>query len=134
MSSPQSKGGAARARNLTSDQRREIALQAARARWERVGDKGELPVTSHRGPLRIGDIEVEAFRLRDGRRVISKKGMATALTLKSTGGNAFLRSMTRPGVRSEIDENLWSRIENPISFRIIDPDSTAESGAVARRS
>lgn len=128
--SAQAKGGQARARALTTDQRREIAVQAAKARWAKIKDPDNLPATSHLGPLTIGDITVDAYRLKDGRRVISKKGMADILGLRSSGGNAFLRSMTRPGVRSEIPEETWERIENPIHFRILDNDSEADTGII----
>ena len=43
--------------------------------------------------------------------------MANALGLKSEGGNAFMRTVTRKGIRSVIDENLWAKIENPIVFK-----------------
>jgi hypothetical protein len=127
----QSKGGAARALALTTEQRREIAVQAAKARWAKIADPNTLPTASHRGPLTIGDITVEAFRLQDGRRVISKKGMADILGLKSAGGNAFIRSMTRPGVRSEIPESTWKKIENPIFFKFVDNDSKMGGGGTA---
>lgn len=126
--SRQSKGGEARAKALSKEQRREIAVRAARARWERINDPNVLPLVSHKGPLTIGDVKVEAYRLNDGRRVISKRGMAEALTLKSSGGNAFLRSMTRPGIRSEIEDDLWQTIENPIFFRMIDFETGSDSG------
>jgi hypothetical protein len=129
--SVQSRGGEARALALSTEQRREIASQAARARWAKINDPNALPTASLKGPLTIGDVTVQAYRLNDGRRVISKKGMAAVFTLKSSGGNAFLRSMTRPGVRSEIGEKLWETIQNPIYFKIIDPDSGADSGATA---
>lgn len=121
--SRQQRGGEARARNLTSSERSEIAKLAAKARWAKINDPDRLPITTHSGPLPIGDVEVQAYRLDDGRRVISKRGMAEALTLKSAGGNAFLRSMTRPGVRSEISAELWEKIENPIFFNIVGDDS-----------
>lgn len=127
----QSKGGEARAKSLTTEQRREIAAQAAKVRWAKINDPDALPAAPNSGPLTIGDVTVQAYRLNDGRRVISKKGMAEVLTLKSTGGNAFLRSMTRPGVRSEIDQNLWEKIENPIYFKLSDPDSGADLGVTA---
>ena len=120
--SKQSRGGTARARNLTKDQRRQIAQQAARARWERVSSPTEIPVVDLPGKLPIGDVEIEVYRLKDGRRLISKAAMAQTLNLKSEGGNAFLRSITRPGLRSMIDEKLWRRIENPIYFRILGGD------------
>jgi hypothetical protein len=127
----QSKGGEARAKSLSTEKRREIAKEAAKARWAKISDPSALPTAPHRGPLTIGDVTVEAYRLNDGRRVISKKGMAEVLTLKSTGGNAFLRTMTRPGVRFEINEKLWESIENPIYFKPLDPDSGLEIGSTA---
>jgi len=127
----QSKGGEARAKALTTEARREIASKAAQARWAKINDPNALPHALLKGALTIGNATVQAYRLSDGRRVISKKGMAEVLNLKSTGGNAFLRSMTRPGVRSEIDQNLWERIENPIYFKLVDPDSENELAGTA---
>jgi hypothetical protein len=118
-----SKGGEARARSLSSEERSAIARKAAKARWDKINDPDHLPAASHSGSLKFGEVAVEAFRLDDGRRVISKKGMAAALTLKSEGGNAFLRSMTRKGVRSQIGKSLWEKIENPLFFRILGKDA-----------
>lgn len=121
--SPQSKGGKARARQLTSEKRREIAIQAAQKRWAKLDDPTSLPRASHRGLMPIGDVEIEVYRLHDGRRLIAKAAIAKALNLKSEGGNAFLRTVTRKGVRSAISEDLWKKIENPIVFRYLDTDS-----------
>lgn len=117
MVSKQSKGGSERANRLTPEERREIAVKAARARWEKISDPTRLPVATHQAPLMIGPVSVEAYRLDDGRRMISKAAMATALGLKSTGGNAFLRSMTRPGVRQGFPDIVWEAIEKPQHFR-----------------
>jgi hypothetical protein len=127
----QSKGGDARAKALTTERRRQIAVEAAKARWAKINDPEALPSTSHLGPLTIGEITVDAYRLKDGRRVISKKGMADILGLQSEGGNAFIRSMTRPGIRSEISDDLWKSLENPLFFKIIDPDSKTDAGVTA---
>lgn len=129
--SVQSIGGEARAKSLTTERRRDIAQRAAQARWNKISDPNELPVASHRGPLNVGEVSVEAYRLHDGRRVIAKKGMADILGLKSEGGNAFLRSMTRPGIRSEIPDLAWEKIENPIYFKVVDPDSKTGAGITA---
>src|SRR5271156_6781604 len=94
--SKQSQGGRARAAKLTTEQRREIAQQAARARWEKTPDPTELPIVVLPGTLPIGAVNIEVYRLKDGRRVISKAAMARALNLRSEGGNAFLRTVTRP--------------------------------------
>ncbi len=112
----QRKGGNARARALSSEQRREIAKRAAQARWAKIADPTGLPRATHQGILPIGDVEIEVYRLHDGMRLIAKGAMARALNLKSEGGNAFLRTVTRKGVRSAINEKLWEKIDNPIIF------------------
>jgi hypothetical protein len=121
--SHQSRGGRARAENLSSDKRREIAVLAARARWAKLDDPNTIPRASHQGILPIGDVEIEVYRLADGRRLIAKSAMAKALNLKSEGGNAFLRTVTRKGVRSAISDALWQTIENPIVFNYLGADS-----------
>jgi hypothetical protein len=124
----QSKGGKARAKNLSSAHRREIAIKAAQARWAKVDDPANIPKASHQGKLSIGEVEIDVYRLDDGRRLIAKSAMAKALTLRSEGGNAFLRTVTRKGVRSAIDEKLWEKIENPITFRYLDTDPSSSAG------
>lgn len=116
MSSPQSRGGAARAKRLTSEERRSIAVQAAQARWKRAKDQGRIPTAATDGVLTIGDVGLEVFVLDDRRRVISKRAMANALNLKSQGGNAFMRTMSRKGIQSVTSANLASKINNSISF------------------
>jgi hypothetical protein len=128
---PQSRGGKARARSLSSDKRREIAIRAAQKRWANLKDPNNLPRASHRGLLAIGDVEVEVYRLQDGRRFIAKAALAKALNLKSEGGNAFLRTVTRKGVRSAISDELWNKIENPITFKYLERDSESGQGGTA---
>jgi hypothetical protein len=113
---PQSKGGLARATKLSTDERREIAKLAAQARWERIRNQNRVPQAQSEGLLRIGDVELEVYVLDDRRRVISKRAMARALNLKSEGGNAFLRSMTRKGIRNSLGEALIAKIEKPVAF------------------
>ncbi len=112
-----SAGGNARAAKLTSEQRSNIAKAAARARWAKLKDPDRMPEAMSDGVLKIGDIPLDVYRLNDERRLISKKGMAAALGLKSEGGNAFMRTMTRKGIRSGLPEKLVERIENPIHFK-----------------
>ena len=120
--SPQSQGGTTRAEKLTTEQRREIAKTAAAARWNRIEDPQRVPEADSQGVLFIGDVGLEVYVLDDKRRVISKKAMANALRLQSEGGNAFLRTMSRKGVRSVLSENLISKIENPIFFKPLGGD------------
>ena len=119
--SKQSKGGNERARKLTSEERRSIAVTAARARWAKIADPNRLPIATHQAPLQIGAVTVDAYRLDDRRRMISKAAMAAALGLQSKGGNAFLRSMTRPAVREGIGDTLWQSIEAPQLFALFPP-------------
>jgi hypothetical protein len=119
---PQSKGGHERARRLTTEERRQIALRAAEARWAKVNDPNRLPEAETAGELKIGDVALDVYVLNDRRRVISKMAIARALHLKSAGGNAFMRSMSRKGIRSALPEKLIQKIENPISFKPLKGD------------
>lgn len=112
----QSKGGIARAEKLSTEERREIAQKAAQARWSRIKSL-DVPSAETAGILQIGDVELEVYVLADKRRVISKKAMAKALLLKSEGGNAFMRTMTRKGIVEVVPDDIWEKINNPISFK-----------------
>lgn len=115
----QSKGGVARAQRLTSEERRAIATQAAAARWQKIKSRASIPEAATDGELKIGDVGLEVYVLDDGRRLISKKAMARALRLKSEGGNAFLRTMTRQGIQTVLSDELRMRINNPIAFKTL---------------
>lgn len=119
---PQSRGGDARAAKLTKDERREIAKRAALERWSKVKNSDRLPEAESDGILWIGDVALDVYRLTDERRVISKRAMAAALGLKSEGGNAFMRTMSRKGIRSVFAKNLIQKIENPIYFKPLKGD------------
>ncbi|PXW53108.1 P63C domain-containing protein [Methylobacterium sp. B4] len=123
---PQSQGGIARSQKLTPEERSRSAREAAKARWAKIADPNRLPIATHEAPLKIGAVTVDAYRLDDGRRMISKAAMAAALGLKSTGGSAFLRSMTRPAIRSRISDDLWHVIDNPHHFRPVPNDLTPQ--------
>lgn len=117
--SAQSKGGQARAEKLSPEERREIASRAAAARWQKLKAKSAIPEAETDGTLDIGDVGLEVYVLSDRRRLINKRAMAKALHLKSEGGNAFLRTMTRPGVQAVLSESLKKKIDNPIAFTAI---------------
>lgn len=120
--SSQSRGGVARAKNLSTEQRREIATRAAQARWAKVKDPDSVGEAATDGSLRIGDVELDVYVLRDRRRVISMRAMGRALGMKSEGGNIFARTMARKGVRSTLSEKLLECIENPIYFKPLKGD------------
>jgi hypothetical protein len=73
----QTKGGRARAKKLSPEQRQAIARKAADARWEKAGKV--LPKATHEGVLIIGDIEIPCAVLEDGTRVLTQSGVMLAL-------------------------------------------------------
>ena len=77
---------------------------------------------THKGILPIGGLQLDCFVLEDGRRVFHKRGMARALGLKSEGGNAFMKTLGGKNLGSELDSELWEKIENPIVFNPEGPD------------
>lgn len=90
--SPQSKGGIIRAKNLSAEERSEIARKAAQTRWNK-----RLPHAEYEGDLRIGDIELSSAVLEDGRRVLLSKAFLMAL------GRPWKGSYKRTGMPSFID-------------------------------
>lgn len=118
--SRQSKGGSARAAVLSPEERAAIASRAAQARWR--PQAARLPEASHQGQLKIGDIELDVYVLEDGRRLFHKRGIARALGLKSEGGNAFMKTISRKGIGSVMSQELRLKIESPILFKGLGSD------------
>ncbi len=98
-----SKGGAARMRKLSKPERAALASKAAKARWGKSvpGDDASLeqkpiilstentalPVAKWPGTLSIGDLEIPVYVLDDRRRIVSRTGATTVLTVGKGGGN-----------------------------------------------
>ncbi len=77
-----SKGGKARAKKLSAEERRDIAKRAAEARW----GKG-IPVAEYEGEVRFADIIVPCAVLSDHSRVLSERGVTKGFGLKRAGSN-----------------------------------------------
>jgi hypothetical protein len=125
IDTPQSMGGVKRAESLPPEKRQAIARQAALARWQPNRapiDPNRIPDADRQGEMIIGDVEIKCYVLDDERRVIHKRGMAKALGLKSKGGNAFLKSMSRNSIGSRLPPELWAKINNPIVFNAMGRD------------
>lgn len=90
--SKQSKGGKARAKKLTKDQRSEIARAASGARWG-------LPIATHEGVLPIRDLEIPCAVLEDGTRLIAESEALLSLALQDGGSFS-------PGARERLDAPL----------------------------
>lgn len=76
-----------------------------------------LPRATHYGVLRIGEAEMDAFVLEDGRRVLSRRGMAKAFGFseKSTGAN-FAKFAESSGVKPYLSGPLEVVLKAPIRF------------------
>ncbi|MCW6512633.1 P63C domain-containing protein [Lichenifustis flavocetrariae] len=116
--SKQSKGGRARAEALTPEKRQEIARAAAVAKHAKAQMTAAvgMPKAVSQGSLPIGDTTIDVYVLEDRRRLIHKRGIARALGLRSAGGNAFMKTISRKGLGSAISPELLTKIENPIEF------------------
>src|SRR5438128_3726514 len=88
-----SKGGKARIGALTTQERSNLARQAAVARWTREGKKP--PILAEYGapdrPLRIGSIELPCYVLADTRRVLAQRGLQNGIGLSESGGKGGAR-------------------------------------------
>lgn len=104
------KGGHARANKLTPERRREIAKKGADAKHN-----PPLPKATHKGVLKLAGMKIPCFVLDDGRRVISGRGMTTAIGMKGRG-----QGIARIGGHRMFEglENnaLALAIQNPIKF------------------
>jgi len=106
--SPQSKGGSARAKSLTPQERSAIARRAALARYGK-----SLPKAIAEGTIIIGDLRIACAVLEDETRVLTQEGFLTAIGRagKAKGGEgagvdgkaAFLRAKNlEPFISSDL--------------------------------
>ena len=86
------------------------------------GEPKQMIEAIYKGILPVGGLQLECYVLEDERRVFHKRGMASALGLKSEGGSAFLKTLSRKGLGCELDKELWMKIENPIIFKSLGSD------------
>jgi hypothetical protein len=68
------KGGKARAKALSSEQRSAIATRAAMSRWQK-----DLPRASHEGVLKLGSVEIPCAVIDGRQRLITQSGFMVAL-------------------------------------------------------
>lgn len=123
MSEPQGKarGGIARAKVLTPEERSEIAKKGAEARWS-------APKALYVGELTIGELSIDCAVLPDGTRVLSQRGVGRALG-RGYGGKDFrISSETNAGgklpffmsanaLKPFISNELSALVAQPIRYR-----------------
>jgi hypothetical protein len=121
VTTPQSKGGTARAEKLSPEDRRRIAKEAAERRWSEPTLKAVYGAADK--PIRIADIEVPCYVLEDGRRVITANGMLDTLAMARGGAmvkgmNRFELFVSRDRIKPYISSELHERIRSPIRFKV----------------
>jgi hypothetical protein len=116
------KGGLARAKSMSPEERSESARAAVEARWIRAGKEGVAWAThgSPDKPLKIGDLEITCYVLQDKRRVISQRGLQTSLHISTSGGSSGAHRTAQIIKRIEDKLNcgndLSLRMKSPIVF------------------
>lgn len=104
--SGRARGGIARAKRLTAEQRREIALRGAQARWGGEGVKVAICGSEDR-PLKIATKEFPCYVLDDDTRVLSQAGFLAAL------GRHPKANVRREGGEERIPPILQGKAINP---------------------
>jgi hypothetical protein len=110
------KGGKARAEALSSERRSEIAREAVLVRWAQQGTTLRATHGSPDRPLRIGDIAIPCYVLEDGMRVLSGRGMQSALSLGQGHGALLKEFLTKSNLKPFISNELAMVLANPIRF------------------
>lgn len=109
------KGGVARAKALTKEQRSEIARKAAAKRWE-----GKPLKATHKGNFneQFG-IDAECYVLNDDKKtpVVTKTGLAQLLGI-GTLARDIDRLIAAPFMRDMRDPELEGKLENPLIFQV----------------
>lgn len=101
------RGGNARAKALTPEERSEIARKAAAGRWNKEpGEKAGHPRATHAGVLHIGDIELPCAVLEDGTRVFTQEGFLQAIG----------RSRKAPGIAPKAGQGENEQVEQLPAF------------------
>lgn len=67
-------------------------------------------------PLRIGDLEIPCYVLEDGTRVLSGRGMQTALALGQRHGTLLKSFLGRDNIQPFISKSLAMALSSPLRF------------------
>ena len=120
-----SKGGEARAKSLTPEERSRIAREAVEKRWAKAGklrpkaERTGLRAT-HKGSFKDEfGIDVECYVLNDEAKtaMISQRGMGAALGFSSQGGGRFPTFISGKTIAPYLGLELREKLENPLVFQ-----------------
>lgn len=125
MSDHQRKGGIARSRKLSPEDRKAIASAGAQARWAKARpERDTLPKAvcgSTDRPLRIGGLAIPCYVLEDERRVLTVAGMQEALRMAKGGSMVGGLNRLELFIRGQrigpfVPEEVAERVRSPIVF------------------
>lgn len=114
------KGGKARAKALSAEERSRIAREAVEARWRNAGKLREVPRATHKGSFKQDfGIDVECYVLNDEAHtaVISQRGMGQALGFSANSGSRFPRFINGKVIASHLGPELLQKLQNPLIFQ-----------------
>jgi len=114
-----SKGGKARAKVLSAEDRSRIAREAVETRWRNAG-KLQLLRATHKGSFeKEFGFDVDCYVLDDETHtaVISQRGMAETLGFSKDGGNRLRRFLSGKSIAPYIGLELREKLSNPLIFQ-----------------
>ena len=114
-------GGKARMDSLTAEERKENSRKAVAAREAMK----TLPKATHFGTLPFAE-DMKCFVLDDGRRVISGRGMTSAIGMKGRG-DGVVRIAEHKLIRDSGDLTMIEALTNPVKFIGKSPKGSAET-------
>ena len=126
-----SKGGVARAKKLSPEERSEIARLAVETRWEKAGkynNETKMFKADYVGKLHLGEKTIPCAVLNDGTRVLSERSVAQSLGKKGGGAHWQRKKSDISGallpeyvsakiLESYISEETKEKLLNPISYK-----------------
>lgn len=106
------KGGIARAKKLSPEQRSEIAKNAALERWS------EKPLrATHQSKLKIATLIIPCFVLENKTRVLSGRGILKLLGFDAKSSGTMLRNLfSNNNLSNYAPKDLIKALNNPVSF------------------
>ena len=125
MSEQHRKAGEARAKKLSSEDRKAIASSGAQARWAKARpERDNLPKAVYGAderPLKIGELEIPCYVLEDERRVLTVTGMQNAMNMARGGSmvpglNRYELFISGDRISPYVLEELRQKIRAPIMF------------------
>lgn len=102
-------------KKISKERRKAIAKMGAEKRWRGVVD--DL-IPSYTGNLRIGDLSVPCAVLKNGERVISRRGLTTLIGRTPGGPQYKNEAYINKNLIDYVTSDMKSIMDNPIEYKI----------------